>query len=474
MNKKCQVFTPKNIVIKMLDLVGYTTNLRGRRVIENACGDGNILLEIVRRYIQDCLSHNISFIDIKNGLENDIYGAEIDNQHHSKCIENLNSLAASFNIYNVQWNVLNIDILKEDIDVKFDYIVGNPPYITYRDLDQETRLFIRSKFRSCYQGKFDYCYAFIESSINCLNDNGKIAYLIPSNIFKNVFAYNLRSIMLPFVTRIDDYTTIKLFDKKLTSSSIVVLEKGSQVRGIDYYDVVRKTALLIDKDFLDKKWMFSISENQTLKVIKFGDLFKASITIATLLNEAFIIKDYKDEDNYIITNGFKIEKELLRVAVSPRSKKYKKQELIIFPYSFHNGRLTRYQPEDFEKRFPEAVKYMQHYYEKLCKRNSDQNSYWFEYGRSQALSHLNKEKLLTSTIVTNRVKVYNLTEDEIPYSGIYITSIKGLPLSKAKSILESESFLQYVKSIGIQANGESIRITAADINNYEIPEQEVE
>lgn len=42
MNKKCQVFTPADYVEELLDSVGYTENLYGKRILENSCGDGNI------------------------------------------------------------------------------------------------------------------------------------------------------------------------------------------------------------------------------------------------------------------------------------------------------------------------------------------------------------------------------------------------------------------------------------------------
>lgn len=51
MNKKCQVFTPLNYVGKLLGSVGYTESLFGKKVLENSCGDGNILIEIVKRYL---------------------------------------------------------------------------------------------------------------------------------------------------------------------------------------------------------------------------------------------------------------------------------------------------------------------------------------------------------------------------------------------------------------------------------------
>lgn len=57
---------------------------------------------------------------------------------------------------------MNEDYLKWEPDRKFDFIVGNPPYITYQELDEENRSYVRNNFITCEKGKFDYCYAFIE------------------------------------------------------------------------------------------------------------------------------------------------------------------------------------------------------------------------------------------------------------------------------------------------------------------------
>ena len=102
----------------------------------------------------------------------------------------------------------------------------------------------------------------------------------------------------------------------------------------------------------------------------------------------------------------------------------------------------------------------------LNNRKSDKNIQWFEYGRSQALNDMNKSKLLLSIIVTGKIKPYILSEDTIPYSGIYIIPKKDMTLDMAKDILESDKFLDYIKSVGINASGDSYRITSKDISNY--------
>ncbi len=466
MIKKCQVFTPAQNVKELLDSVGYISDLYGKKVIENACGDGNILKEIVKRYIEDALNNNRTIDEIKKGLQIDIYGAEIDDVHYSNCLNNLDAITESFKITNVKWNILNRDFLKQRIVNKFDYVIGNPPYITYRDLDDSTRSYLNENFTSCGHGKFDYCYAFIEASLSCLKATGKLAYLIPSSIFKNVFAQELRNMILPSTFKIIDYTTQKLFEKALTSSAILVCDKSIISQSIEYQDVANGTRHTIAKDNLHGKWIFSEHKVEVKSKNRFGDYFTAAISIATLLNEAYILKDFTEEEDHIVVKNFKIERNVIRKGVSPRSLNYKKPEFILFPYLYDKNVLVRYQSAEFEEKFPEATRYLKSYAKELSERKSDKSVEWFEYGRTQALAHLNQPKLLLSTVVTKEVKVYELSKECIPYSGIYIVPKIDIPLEKAKEILKSEAFYNYVKGIGINASGSSLRITAVDVNNF--------
>ena len=59
-NFKCQVFTPENYVKELLDSVDYNQNIINKTVLENSCGDGNILIEIVKRYIKESVRLNYS------------------------------------------------------------------------------------------------------------------------------------------------------------------------------------------------------------------------------------------------------------------------------------------------------------------------------------------------------------------------------------------------------------------------------
>ena len=109
MQDSCQIPTPKDYVQLMLDKAGYQENLYGKTVLENSCGSGNILIEIVRRYIMDCRIHNFSDKKIKFGLERDIFAYEIDKEIIENCKNNLNELGREFGLVDVNWNIHNKD-----------------------------------------------------------------------------------------------------------------------------------------------------------------------------------------------------------------------------------------------------------------------------------------------------------------------------------------------------------------------------
>ena len=293
-----------------------------------------------------------------------------------------------------------------------------------------------------------------------------MAYLIPTNIFKNVFAKDLRCILLDKVKKILDYTTEKIFKNVLTSSSIIVCESVNKTNTISYYDVSNKKSIDIYKKILGNKWIFDDKGDE--RKILFSEYFLAATSVATLLNEAFVIKKFEEKEKFFLVDNVLIEKGIVKPAASPRALSRNIRELIIFPYEYCNGRLIKFEIETMDKKYPGVMNHLKKFKEKLDLRDSDQSSKWFEYGRTQALENLNQRKLLMSFIVTNKVNVYEIDENTIPYSGIYIIPKSNLDLSVAKEILESEEFLDYVKKIGIYVSGSSLRITANDIKNFDI------
>lgn len=464
MNEKCQVFTPEDYVEKLLDSIGYNQNLYGKSILENSCGDGNILKLIVKRYIYDCRNQNISKLEIMKGLQNDIWGIEVDIKQLEKCRENLNCILNEEGLDSVNWNLVHADFIRWKSKVKFDFIVGNPPYITYKELNTKERNFLKKKFVSCSKGKFDYCYAFIEKSIKLLGTKGKMSYLVPGSIFKSVYGENLRRILIKHVESIYDFTKSKIFSNILVKSSIIVISKIN-TSTLRYLDENNGISICIPKENLSAKWYFVEELQKGNK--RFGDYYKVSNVVATLLNEAFVIKEFEEFETYISIDNIKLEKTLIKNTATPRSLRYQRKEKIIFPYRIENEKISSFLNEEFDELFPNTKLYLKKFESKLLKRKVDQNARWFEYGRSQALQRIICKKLLISTVITDIVNVYELEEDCIPYAGLYIYSKSSeWSLESAKNILESDSFMVYALSVGIHISGTSVRITSKDIENY--------
>ena len=101
---RCQQFTAQHIANEMLDMLGYCHDLYGRTLLENSCGEGNILCLAVERYIQDAISNGYGVNDIVFGLERDIFGAEIIEVTAKKCIEKLTETEGKISIIKTEFD----------------------------------------------------------------------------------------------------------------------------------------------------------------------------------------------------------------------------------------------------------------------------------------------------------------------------------------------------------------------------------
>lgn len=459
---RCQIFTPANTVKYMLDQINYINNIFGKRIIDNSCGTGNILIEVAERFIADAKRARKRKSTIKKGLESCIYGCDVDSKMVETCIENLNKVAEQAGLSDVQWHIYNTDGLYFDNSIKFDYVVGNPPYISYADLNNITRQKTRDNFASCALGKFDYSYAFIEKGLSLLDNNGMMVIIAPSNMFKTVFGAKLREYIKNELIEIIDCSAINIFENVLTAPAITVYQKGSNSNILIYRERLSnntETEKFIEKNDLVDKWDFTgfISKGNRI----FGDYFKVSNSIATLANKVFI-HNVKEDGSLEIN----IETTILRPAKSPKTEQYQINQQIIFPYQYIDAQLVHYVEEDLKKQFPLTYEYLESKKKILKKRASDTKANWYEYGRSQALAHLNCEKLLMSTIVTRKVRLYKLDANTIPYSGLYITPRREMSLDSAITILQSQHFYDYLLSKGVKERGESIRISSKDVEEY--------
>lgn len=92
-----QVFTPDYLVNLILDEAGYCgVGVLRKHCIDNSCGDGAFLCEIVRRYIDAYRNQHGSLAGVEAELREYIHGIEIEDAAYECCVENLNSVTAEY------------------------------------------------------------------------------------------------------------------------------------------------------------------------------------------------------------------------------------------------------------------------------------------------------------------------------------------------------------------------------------------
>ena len=464
MRDRCKISTPKEHVKYMLDLAGYTDNLWGKKILENSCGEGNFLVEIVKRYVNDCRRNGYNDETIREGIYRDITAFEVDSDYIKKCKGNIKKLSKELGIKGIKCNIISQDYLKTE-PFEYNYIIGNPPYITYHDLAEDDRNYIKENYSVCGLGRFDYCYAFIERSLSELSDDGVLVYLIPFSIFRNEYAQRLRDKLIVDLVSVVDYNSISVFKDAMVTVAVIHVIKGSQRGNIRYKRESMDELIIVDKSALKGKWYFQPPKRGN----RFGDFFDVQNSVATLCNEAFIITNYEDEGDYVIVGNKRIEKDILREAVSTKScKKTKVKDIIIFPYRNCEGGYTRIAKDVFMTQYPQTVDYLSQFKDELAVRKSSDGVEWYEYGRTQALKEIYCEKLVVSVVISPNMVTYLTNESSVPYAGLFVKKKKDskYDLSFAKELLESADFYEYTKQTGTPIAGKSFRVSVKVIADY--------
>lgn len=251
-----QVFTPDFLVEDILNYSGYVSgNILQKHVIENSCGDGAFLCEIVARYCDDFLTSHGHNEGLKEELEHFIHGIELDKTAFENCLYNLNLLVANYSLSNVNWDILNADALSvTKYDGMMDFVIGNPPYVRVHHLEEDYNE-VKS-FKFAQDGMTDLYLVFYELGFRMLNAKGKLCYITPSSWLSSLAATNMRNYILEKrnLVGLIDLGHFQAFEKAITYTMIVLFDFSKKTHRIDYY---RFTEEKKDKTFVDS---FSYAE----------------------------------------------------------------------------------------------------------------------------------------------------------------------------------------------------------------------
>jgi len=463
------IYTPDWIVDLILDKLGYTNKIDNKRIIDPSCGEGAFLKIIVKRFLNSVLS-KYSKSDIKKLLAENIFGWDIDENAIEKCRMNLDTVAEEYGVFGVNWNLKCVDSLDKNLSGKyfgkFDFVVGNPPYIRIQNLGKARRKKLQREWRFCRTGSTDIFIAFFELGLCLLNENGKLGYITPNTFLKTSAAKELRVFIKQnkMLETIIDFEHHQIFEGATTYSLISILSRGKTRRYFHLYKGnAERRIKFIDKIELgnldDKNWI--LQPNDVLKRIKFienrglplGKIAEVHVGITTLADDYYIFQNPVFDDNIaVITlkNGdnFEIERGILKPIVKASTLKHPDEEqnrFIIFPYKKFNGKHTIIPENELKYYFPLTYMYFSKIKDVLLSRDKGRANpvSWYAFGRAQGLDTSFGRKILTSPMNVEPKFIVWEKEEYTFYAG-YCIKFNG-NLYKLAQELNSEDMKFYIE-----------------------------
>ena len=223
------------------------------KVLDISCGCGNFLLEAYD-IIYDLIANNIYELKEKYGevywktdnihnhiISNCIYGADIDKDAIEILIKSLqkkdkNAVIEKLNLY-------CCDSLKKEWEEKFDYIVGNPPYVGHKKLDNNYKEFLMKEYNQVYKDKSDLYYCFYKKIIELLNENGISSIITPRYFLESPSGKSLRNYIKHniCIEEIVDFLGCSIFKNIGICSCIVTLNKALKTNNnIEIFKIVNE------------------------------------------------------------------------------------------------------------------------------------------------------------------------------------------------------------------------------------------
>lgn len=289
-----QFFTDIEMCDYIVEKVNKIKNIENGDCLEPSFGDGNFLRSMEKYKFKT------------------LTGIEIDNRHFCK-----------FETLNKNVELLNIDFLDFNNDKKYDFIIGNPPYIElcYSFYNKEKQSNIKKQYKSITNGRLNLVHIFMKKCLDMIKEDGILAFLLPSSILTSPVYKKIRKEIF------DNYT-------------IEILKEDVNFKGV----AIKVSLLIIRKNKNNNNFFFINNDNffimenynnfkETKTIKDYG--FDVSIGEIVWNQKKDILTDDSSENILIYSNNIKYDK--LDISSNRDRKQYikldtiKHENCIIFP-----------------------------------------------------------------------------------------------------------------------------------------------
>ncbi len=487
------VYTPKDIrqriIHECLDDVP-TERLHTIRIADIACGCGGFLLDVAE-YLHERTGNSYAHIFHENLLGLDIQEYSIE---RTKILLSLLALSQGED-EEFDFNLEPHDTLEFDFGriEPFDVVLGNPPYVCWRNLPEETRKRMR-QFEVCRCGNSDLYIPFFQIAIESLRDGGRLGYIVMNTFLTSLNGTALREYLhsRQFEIQVVDFRDQQIFKGKNTYTCLFFLKK-QHAEKVAYCTIEQSElerpfaysyvdyATLVDKGGWRLNDMCHVADYER-NGIAIRDYCDSRHGIATLSNKTYIFTPIgNDEMCYQLSkNGrtYSVEKAICRDIVN--SNKFNSdvtleeiKEKVIFPYRMGaEGRMEVIPLEELRSHYPHAYCYLQSQYNELKKRDKGkQEKYpvWYAFGRTQSMI-LPRYKLFFPKIANHSLTCV-LSDDPnlLLYNGMAFVSDNREQLQVLQKVLQSHVFWSYVMMNAKPYASGYVSLNGDNIMHFHVP-----
>ncbi len=156
-------------------------------------------------------------------------------------------------------NCFNGDFLLQEINKKYDFIIGNPPYIelTYSYYTDEDKKKLEKLYKLKGRGRINLIHLFFDRTFQLIKEKGFIAFLLPSTILTSPWYNDIRKKIY------EEYSVLNIIENvpfKEVSISVCLLILQKKVNGKhkfieknDEFYILTKNKNILNKTTLKQK-----------------------------------------------------------------------------------------------------------------------------------------------------------------------------------------------------------------------------
>jgi hypothetical protein len=453
-DKKRQKKTIKGLIAKLTEYRNWLLQLT---ICDPACGSGAFLnqaldfLILEHRYVDELqaklFGDAMVLSDVeKTILENNLFGVDINQEsvEIAKLSLWLRTAQPNRKLNDLNNNIKCGNSLIDDVEVAgdkafnwqqefpqifekggFDVVIGNPPYLRVQGLKEhyfDLTQYYEAKYQSA-TGNYDIYALFMEKAFSLIKINGLVSFILPHKFLISDFGVGVRNFFKEnlAVSKIIHFGSELVFQDATTYTCIINLSKcekevlefihltPEQIFDNREFSKIPYSSLDSGQWILTANNIGQILKKIELQTLKLKDVFDRFVQgIITGKDAVFCIKGDIKGDFLIVIDEFEnihqIEKGILKPHLRGEDvKKFKSvenNEWLIFPYSIKNQKAELISPDEFERKYPNTLKYLKFYEEILRERENGKfnNDYWYQYSRNQAISVLEQTKIITPEV----------------------------------------------------------------------------